>query len=131
MLTKTEINDILAAKGFTCSNIDEYKNLDTILHLQCKNGHCLEASLKTVRNVNFKCPKCEGQESISKDLNNIAPPPKNGYRVVGIDNATENIGVSVFDDKKLVFYHLYHFEGDTITRMLKNRILLEEYILGT
>ena len=60
MLSRKEITDLLESKGFTTTNIEKYKNLDTQLSLVCKNGHCIEASIKTVRNPNFKCPYCEG-----------------------------------------------------------------------
>ena len=128
MLSKKEITDLLESKGFTTTNIEIYKNLDTVLNLVCKNGHHIEASIKTVRNANFKCPICDGQSSIADKVSNATLPIKQGFRIVAIDNATENMGISVFDDGKLVFYHLYKFEGETIARLLKNRKLLEEVI---
>lgn len=128
-LTNSEISDILSSKGFSCSNIEDYKNLDTVLNLTCKNGHQLQASIKTVRNAHFKCPICDGNASISEKVGNIAPPPKCGERIVAIDNATEKVGISVFDNKKLVFYHLFVIEGDTITRLLKNRKMIEDVVI--
>jgi hypothetical protein len=130
-LSEQEIKDILASKGLVCSNIDEYQNLDTILKLKCKNNHNLEASMRTIRNAHFKCPQCEGQASISERANNIQVPDKKGFRLVAIDNATHNAGISVFDDDKLVFYKLYKYEGDTITRMVANRQFLEDIVIKT
>lgn len=129
-LKTEEITQILEEKGFICTNIEDYKNLDTILHLQCKNGHQIDASIKTVRNVNFTCPYCTGQNSKSDKINNIKPPEKSGYRIAAIDNATSNIGVSIFDSGKLVYYNLIHIEGDTVSRLVKNRQWLENIVIN-
>lgn len=128
-LTNEEIKDILASKGLICLNIEDYKNMDTMLHLQCKQKHNIDASIRTIRNVNFKCPVCDGKTSVSEKINDIAPPVKQGYRIIAVDNATENMGVSIFDNGKLVFYHLFHIQGDTITRLLKNRNLIEQVFI--
>ena len=128
MLSRKEITDLLESKGFTTTNIETYKNLDTQLSLVCKNGHCIEASIKTVRNPNFKCPYCDGKSSSGAAILLEQPPLKSGYRIVAIDNASHNAGVSVFDDGKLVFYHLYNYAGDTIDRLLKNRQFLEDIV---
>lgn len=128
-LSRQQVTDIIQSKGFTSSNVDEYKNLDTVLHLECTKGHRVDASLRVVRNANFCCPFCAGNESVSEKVSNITPPNKKGYRIIAIDNATENAGLSIFDDGKLVFYHLFHFEGDLIGRILKNRNLIRDVII--
>lgn len=128
-LNEQEIQGILDTKGLTCLNIESYKNLESVLQFKCKNGHSIEASMRTVRNAHFKCPECEGKISISTLLSNNNIAPKNGYRVVAIDNATANVGVSIFDDDKLIYYHLYHYEGDTIARMVNNRRFIEEVVI--
>lgn len=130
-LTDQEIKDILASKGFICSNINEYVNLDTILHLQCEHGHNIDASIRTVRNANFRCSICDGQNSISNHVAIVNVPQKQGQRVVAIDNATEKVGISVFDDGKLVYWHLYKYAGETIERLVKNRQFLEDTIIKT
>ena len=129
-LTEIEIKNILESKGFTSSNIGDYKNLDTVLSLTCKNGHKIQASIKTVRNAHFKCPICDGNASVAAKVENICPPPKTGERVIAIDNATEKVGISIFDNKKLVFYHLFMIEGDTISRLLKNRKMIEDIVIA-
>lgn len=130
-LTDQEIKDILASKGFICSNIEDYVNLDTILHLQCEHGHNIDASIRTVRNANFRCSICDGQNSISNHVAIVNVPQKQGQRVVAIDNATEKVGISVFDDGKLVYWHLYKYAGETIERLVKNRQFLEDIIIKT
>lgn len=128
-LTDQKIKDILASKGFTCSNINDYTNLDSVLHLKCKNGHNIDASIRTVRNANFKCSICDGQNSISNHVAIVNVPQKQGQRVVAIDNATEKVGVSVFDNGKLVYWHLYTYTGETIDRLVKNNKFLKETII--
>lgn len=130
-LTDQEIKDILASKGFTCSNIEDYVNLDTVLHLQCEHGHNIDASIRTVRNANFKCGICDGQNSISNHITVVNIAAKDGYRIVAIDNATEKVGISVFDSGKLVYWHLYQYSGETIERMVKNREFLENTIINS
>ena len=129
-LNEQEIQGILDTKGFACLNIEMYKNLESVLQFKCKNGHSIEASMRTIRNAHFKCPECEGKISVSTLLSNSEIAEKNGYRVVAIDNATANVGISVFDDDKLIYYHLYHYEGDTIARMVNNRRFIEEVIIA-
>ena len=128
-LSKQEIEGILESKKLVCLNIEAYQNLDSLLALQCINGHKIDATMRTIRNSHFKCPECEGRLSTSIELSNINIPVKAGFRIVAIDNATENVGVSVFDNEKLVFYHLYKYEGSTISRMVKNRQFLEQVII--
>lgn len=128
-LSEKDIQDILASKGLTCSNLQEYKNLDTILQCKCKNGHSIEASMRTIRNDHFRCLLCEGKESLSKNISVISLGPKQGKRIVAIDNATEKVGISVFDNGKLVFWHLYKYSGETVDRMAQNRRFLEEVVI--
>lgn len=126
-LNTEEINGILETKGLSCLNIDEYKNLDSTLRFQCKNGHTLETSMRAIRNPHFKCPECEGCASLGALKSTIAA--KNGFRIVAIDNATEKVGVSVFEDDKLIFQQLYTYTGDTVTRMVKNRDFIEDVVI--
>lgn len=128
-LSRQEITNIIESKNFACSNLQEYKNLDTLLHLECSKGHHLDAALRTIRNPNFQCPYCAGNSSISEKVSGIVPPTKTGFRIIALDNATENAGLSIFDNGKLVFYHLFHFEGDTIGRIMQNKNLIRDVII--
>lgn len=113
----SEVIEILQTKGLKCEKIDDYKNMDSVLSLTCSNGHSLSATLRQVKNTNFKCPYCDGNKV--EKLNSI--PPKNGYRVIGIDNATENVGVSIYESGKLIYYGKLTFSGAIMDRILKNR----------
>jgi RNase H-fold protein (predicted Holliday junction resolvase) len=57
-------------------------------------------------------------------------PQKTGYRVIGFDNASHNMGVAIFDNGKLVYYNLLTFNQGTATQRLnKIRDTLENQIL--
>lgn len=66
----------------------------------------------------FRCAQCHGGEY--KFAGASAPPFKQDgvYRVIGLDNATEKMGVSVFDDGDLVFHTVLQFDG-----LLEERLL--------
>lgn len=130
-ISRDVVLETLAQKGFNCSNINEYKTLDTILHLSCAKGHQIDVNFRTARDSRFKCMVCEGKNSLGTLAFGTKPPVKNGKRIVAIDNATKNIGVSVFDNGKLVFHTAYEFNGEMIDRMLMNKQFLEETIIKT
>ena len=95
-ISKNVVIETLKQKGLTCSNISEYKTLDTILQLKCQHGHEFNATFRTVRDDRFKCNACEGKSSLGTLMFDIEPPSKNGKRIVAIDNATKNMGIAVF-----------------------------------
>ena len=76
----------------------------------------------------FRCAQCHGGEY--KFHGASAPPPKkeNTYRIIGLDNATEKMGVSVFDDGELVFYSLLKFDGLLEERLLAIHSVLTQVI---
>jgi hypothetical protein len=76
----------------------------------------------------FRCSQCHGGEY--KFHGASAPPQKkeNTYRIIGLDNATEKMGVSVFDDGELVFYTLLKFDGLLEERLLAIHSVLTQVI---
>lgn len=129
-LSKQAVQEILEQKGFTCTNLSEYKNLDTTLHIECVKGHKTDAPLRVIRDERFKCLACEGRASVASLISGNDIPPKNGKRIVAIDNATKNVGIAVYDNGKLAYYRALHLEGDTFQRMAANRDFLEQVILA-
>ena len=115
-LSKNDIIEIAKIKGLTIINPDEYINLESSnLVFECKDGHTFIGDLKSVRdNKSFYCPLCDRQEVkyVSK------PPVKNGFRIIGFDQATQNFGISVYDDEKLVYYDVAKFGGETEDRLV-------------
>ena len=128
-LGQEELVEIAQAKGLKCLDLDAYKNLDSELQFQCGKGHTISTNFRTIRNEKFVCPQCDGMSSVSDKLSRVSPPPKKGTRIIAMDNATERAGLSVFDDGELVFFTLLRFEGETLTRLLKNRNVLEDVII--
>lgn len=88
----------LAEKGLKWIG-GEYKNLDSPLELQCNEGHIFFASRKMVRRKSFVCPICSEEKDIS-----IKKIPKNGLRVLSLDNATVRCGWAVLENRKPLVY---------------------------
>ena len=96
----------------------DYKNISSTIYVRCEKGHKIETNLKTIRAENFRCPVCDGISSkgFKKTASDVIPI-KRGYRVVGIDNATQKFGVSIFESGNLVYYNVLTFSGDLIDRL--------------
>ena len=129
-IAKSTVLETLAQKGFKCSNIQEYKTLDSILQLECSSGHKICADYRTARDNRFYCPICEGAKSLGTLIFDKEPPQKSGKRIVAIDNATKHAGVAVFDNGKLVHYMLKEFEGELIDRLLANRNFIRDVVIN-
>jgi len=124
-LTTEQIQELLDEKDFTIIDISNYKNLTSIIEIKCKDNHIIQTNLKTIRTKSFRCPKCDaGKVEIKNN-----PPSKNGKRVIGIDNATKKMGVSIFDDGKLVYYTVLRFTGTLESRLTQIYNILKDYII--
>lgn len=129
-ISRTVVLETCKQKHFSCLNIDEYKTLDSKLILKCENNHTIETTFRTARDDRFKCPWCEGKASLGTFTFGTEPPAKSGKRIVAIDNATKHVGISVFDNGKLVHYELKTLCGDEqIERMLNNRVFIRDVII--
>lgn len=117
-LSRKEIEATILAKGFEPINISSYKNLSSLLEIKCPHNHTFFADMKSIRKDTFVCPQCVGD--VSSNLNEShSLPPKSGYRIIALDQASHKIGVSVFDDGKLVYYHFVEVTGTLFTRLAK------------
>ena len=118
-LTESEIVEIAKSKHLTVLNPEEYINLTSDnLKFKCENGHEFNATLKLIRDFsNFKCPICEKQPVEYR----TKPPKKQDgvFRIIGFDQATNNFGISVYDEDKLVYFDVFHFEGETEERLVQ------------
>jgi len=134
MAKKMEYNQIayeLRQKNFKLkSDYSDYKSVNSPIIIECVNGHEIHTTLKTVRLKNFTCSQCVGTATKGKHVYTTVVPQKTGYRVIGFDNASHNMGVSIFDNGKLVYYNLLTFnQGTAIQRLNKIRDTLEQQIL--
>lgn len=117
-LSYEEITNIASEKGLHINNPDDYQTLKTLLSFECTVcKKTFISDIETIRNSKFKCPLCESQDVHIKEK----PPlkPVDAYRIIGFDQATENFGVSVYDNNKLVYYACIHFRGLTDERLTK------------
>lgn len=127
-LSVERVEQEIKDKGFTAHKIDHYRNLGTILEVSCSKEHIIAASLTDIRKASFRCDRCSGGNYTLAST----PPQKEGLRVIGIDNATQNMGLSVFDDGKLVWQTLVRFSGNifedrlqTIFNMMEQTVIEE------
>ena len=115
-LSVEELISIAEEKNLTPLNITNYKNLQSEIEFKCcECGKTFTSNFDTIRNKNFTCPCCETQDV----KYNYKPPKKSGYRVMGCDQATQNFGISVFDDGKLVYFDCIEFKGELDYRYMQ------------
>jgi Holliday junction resolvasome RuvABC endonuclease subunit len=127
-LSKEQVIGILQEKGFEIKNIDLYETIKSPITVVCSEGHETHTNLETARKQRFVCPKCDG--GVYKYTKNGQPPEKKGVRILGFDNATKMMGVSVFDDGELVFYNVFHFTSKNLEqRLLQIFEIINDYII--
>lgn len=112
------------------SDYEKYENLNSPITVECNNGHKIFTTFSTVRSPNFVCSLCVGGASVAAKVSNTTVPPKSGYRIIGFDNASHNMGVAIYDGGKLVFYKMLQFRnGNATQRLNKIRDTLEKEII--
>lgn len=105
-----------------------YTNINSRIIIACPKNHLIETCLADFRKPSFICPKCDS--SINFINPSAVPQKQNGtYRLIAFDQATENFGLSIFDNGKLVFYSLYKFTGDVIMRLTKIRKFINDIVI--
>lgn len=125
-LSTDKIKEELATKNFTLVDDTNYSTLNSPIIIQCECGHKIEVSMANFRRPSFTCPCCD------KSIHFINPrsvPQKDGYRVIAFDQATEHFGLSIWDNGKMVFYSLYTFSGDTVSRLVKIKKFIQEIVI--
>lgn len=125
-LTSKQIQDELATKNFTLIDDSNYSSLNSAIIIQCDQGHKIEVSMSDFRRPSFTCPCCDHAIDF---INPRAVPVKRGYRIIAFDQATEHFGLSIWDDGQLVFYSLYIFSGDTISRLVKIKKFVTDIVI--
>ena len=127
-LSKKEIEATIQAKGFEAIGIESYKNLSSVIEVRCNAGHTFFTDMKSIRKDNFKCPSCVGIST--SNLNKTHDLPiKTGFRIIAIDQASQKIGISVYDDGKLVYYYFVEVTGLLSVRLCKIYKFLTEVVI--
>jgi Holliday junction resolvasome RuvABC endonuclease subunit len=116
--SKVQVQETITSKGFSIVDIEAYKNMNSELQLQCGNQHTFVADFASIRRENFSCPLCEGAATSAFEVDHSVPK-KNGYRIIAIDQSSNKLGISFFDNGKLTYYHLVEVTGAATIRLLK------------
>lgn len=125
-LSQEAISLEIATKGYKLIDASGYTNKDSVITVECPEGHQFKTTLAEFRLASFTCPICD--QSI-KFVNPTTVPAKKGYRVIACDQATERFGLSIFDDGKLVFFNLYTFRGHMTERLLAIRNFVRDIVI--
>lgn len=128
-LSKKEIEATIQAKGFEPVDISTYKNLSSMITVRCNKGHIFSTDMKSVRKDNFVCPSCVGESTSALLSNPTTVPEKKGFRIIAIDQASQKLGISIYDNGKLVYYHLVEVTGAVSARLQKIYKFMVEVVI--
>ena len=100
----------------------DYKNLDSILTVKCKQGHKVLFSLKQLRGKK-ECPVCESYQTIEAQEKVLATPTKKrGIRVLALDQATEKSGYVIMENEQILDYGIKEIKNkETSERIIELR----------
>lgn len=111
MLSQKQITTEVEKAGYKLVDASNYKNLSSFIEVECSKGHTIVTTVADLRKSTI-CPECTKQIVKLEEY----PPKKTGYRLVSIDQATNDAGIAVFDDGNLVYASKRAFYGDLVTR---------------
>lgn len=127
-LSSEQIQTEVESKGFKLVSAEGYSNLESIITIQCSKGHLVDTNLKSVRHPSFECPFCASQDFVMEKPRGV--PIKDGYRIIAFDQATEKVGMSIYDNGKLVYFDLFRFTDQILIYRLKKIMrFLEEVVI--
>ena len=129
-LSKEQIAAEVESKGFKLIDATGYKNMDSDITVECEKGHRFITNVKSVRHPGFQCPECaKAQFTVDKPIGVPVKQPGT-FRIVAFDQATYKMGMSIWDDGKLVYYDLFQFnDAATESRLVKIERLLSEVVV--
>ena len=128
-LSREQIAAEVAAKGYTLVDASGYKNMTSNIVVRCPKGHEFTTNINAVRHPSFECPVCRSAnfQVIEKPK---TVPQKKGFRIIAFDQATYKMGMSIWEDGKLVYWDLFQFsDNDLVDRLLKIKRLLNEVVI--
>lgn len=129
-LSKEQIQAEVEAKGYKLVDASSYKNMESDITVECSKGHRFVTNIKAVRHPSFQCPEC-AKASFQVERPKAVPLKQPGvFRVVAFDQATYKMGMSIWDNGKLVYYDLFQFNDQvTEVRLVKIERLLSEVVV--
>lgn len=125
-LSHEQIKAEVGKLGYDLIDDSNYTTLNSFIIVKCKNNHNIKATLNDLRKPSFTCPCCDKPIVFN---NPRVVPEKTGYRIIAFDQATEHFGVSIWDNGELVFYSLYNFTGDLVSRLLKIKQFVQQIVI--
>ena len=125
-LSHEQIKAEVEKLGYSLIDDSNYTTLNSFITVKCKNNHNIKATLNDLRKPSFTCPCCDKPIVFN---NPRIVPEKKGYRIIAFDQATEHFGVSIWDNGELVFYSLYNFTGDLVSRLLKIKQFVQQIVI--
>lgn len=128
-LTLDEIKKEIESKNYTLIDANDYQNLQSPIRIKCPNGHLLETNLSSFRKSTFDCPVCVGEKT-ARFGDNEEVPPKKGYRIIALDQASHKIGISIYDNGCLVHYDWYEVVGTFEQRLKKIYSFLNSNVIN-
>ena len=100
---QTALCERLDELGYEISNPEDYKNIDSILSITCKNGHRQTKTVQEFQKDNWECLECI-------KLSESKVNPKKGY-LLALDAATNTTGWAVLNKNGQLVVSGY-FEAD-------------------
>ena len=96
-IKQNNLNQLASSLGVKITNIEDYKNKDSILICVCPKGHILTGTVEYLIKTNFECLKCLTENEL-----NISD--KTPY-FLALDAATYVSGMSIFNKKGQLLGH--------------------------
>ena len=127
-LSHEQIKAEVEKLGYSLIDDSGYMTLNSFITVKCKNNHNIKATLNDLRKPSFTCPCCDKPIIFN---NPRVVPEKTGYRIIAFDQATEHFGLSIWDNGELVFYSLYNFTGDLVSRLLKIKQFIQQIVIDS
>ena len=109
-----DVKESIEEAGWTLVS-KEYVNLKTDLIALCPLGHEVHFPFDQWRRGKTTCDICSRQPF--KKINEL-PKKKEGYRILGFDQASITSGWAIFDDQKLVNYGSWSSHGAKSTERI-------------
>lgn len=129
-LSKEQIQAEVEAKGFKLVDSTAYKNLQSDITVECNKGHKFITNVAAVRHPSFQCPECAKSHFVVEKPKAVPVKQPGVFRVIAFDQATYKMGMSIWDDGRLVYYDLFQFNDQaTETRLMKIERLLSEVVV--
>ena len=124
---KLKIEDIraeLQEKGWKVIS-EKYNNLNDEMEFDCPHGHRVFATYKKMR-TKPECPVCDANPAYQEPTT-IVPKPSGVKRVIGLDQATQTTGYSIYDSGKLIKYGTFTASG---SKEIERDIQIKQWLLS-